>query len=201
MIRRNFNTSHGRDGVGEPEEVGALRAATVPEEEQSRLEQMFGRPTSVANRRIPAASYGRIPNATCDATIAASTLPSGLRKHHEETPIEDGGNPSPMRRRRGKQSAGVREETSKGDDDAVSHSTLPGSAWKNVHARGKLKALLAGLSADYGVQEMLEEHYIHEVRIPVVGLEISLRGGEGRKKEKPPSLSDSRCSASTSGCC
>lgn len=180
LIRRNFTESagssalsRGRGEVGDPEEDRAFRAGTAPKEEQSRLEQMFGRPISVvANRRVPAASNGRIiPDAPCDTIIESSTSLSSVREHHDETPIEDGGNPSPKRRRRGKQSAGVGEEKPKGEDEAVSHSALPGSAWKNVHARGKLKALLAGLSADYGVEEMLEEHYIHEVR--VVGLEIS----------------------------
>lgn len=49
-----------------------------------------------------------------------------------------------------------------------SHFEQAGSAWKNVHARGNLNSLVAGLAGDYGVQEMLKEHDVAEVCVLVV---------------------------------
>lgn len=46
-----------------------------------------------------------------------------------------------------------------------SHFEQPGSAWQNVHAKGKLRLLLAGLVSDYGVKELLSDHHIVGVRI------------------------------------
>lgn len=51
-----------------------------------------------------------------------------------------------------------------------SHFEQAGSAWKNVHARGNLNSLVAGLAGDYGMQEMLKEHDVAEVCVLVVDI-------------------------------
>ncbi|CAN0273636.1 unnamed protein product, partial [Ectocarpus sp. 8 AP-2014] len=40
-----------------------------------------------------------------------------------------------------------------------------GSAWKNIHAKKKLRWLLKGLASDYGVQEMLARHHISKASL------------------------------------
>eukprot|EP00904_Undaria_pinnatifida_P008122 jgi/Undpi1/443/HiC_scaffold_1.g00439.m1 len=47
-----------------------------------------------------------------------------------------------------------------GDGGGASHSQQPGSAWQNVHAKGKLRLLMAGLVNDYGLEELLSGHHI-----------------------------------------
>ncbi|CBN78426.1 ATP-dependent RNA helicase, mitochondrial, putative [Ectocarpus siliculosus] len=62
---------------------------------------------------------------------------------------------------RGKQAAAASEGWGGGGEGSEdSYSQQQGSAWKNVHAKKKLRWLLKGLASDYGVQEMLARHHI-----------------------------------------
>lgn len=67
---------------------------------------------------------------------------------------------------RGKKAAAASEEgegTAEGSGD--SYSQRQGSAWKNVHAKQKLRWLLKGLASDYGVQEMLARHHVSKASL------------------------------------
>ena len=52
-----------------------------------------------------------------------------------------------------------------GGGNGGSHFEQQGSAWQNVHAKEKLRLLLAGLVSDYGVKELLGGHHIVGVRV------------------------------------
>lgn len=52
-----------------------------------------------------------------------------------------------------------------GGGNGGSHFEQQGSAWQNVHAKQKLRLLMAGLVSDYGVKELLSGHHIVGVRM------------------------------------
>ncbi|CAM9984594.1 unnamed protein product [Ectocarpus sp. 13 AM-2016] len=72
---------------------------------------------------------------------------------------------SPGRGGRGKQAAAASEEGGGEEGSGDSYSQQQGSAWKNIHAKKKLRWLLKGLASDYGVQEMLALHHISKASL------------------------------------
>lgn len=124
-----------------------------------------------------AAAATSAPRARLNSETSQLEAVRDTRSVHEDESRRNRGSPSEhatarVRRRLGQPADNTgRGESSGGGSrsrgrkrSAVSHSGRAGSAWKNVHARVNLKALLAGLAGDYGVQELLNDHHVHEVR-------------------------------------